>query len=53
MRSAASTRRTSSKLRNPMLFAEPARVDRCGLFGKYPGAYATDFDLGPKACGTS
>jgi hypothetical protein len=36
----------------PDAVAEPARVDRCALFGKYPGAYAADFDLGPKACGT-
>jgi hypothetical protein len=37
----------------PDALTEPARVDRCGLFGKYPGVYATDFDLRPKACGTS
>ena len=37
----------------PDAFAEPARVDRCGLLGKYPGVHATDFDLGPKARGTS
>ena len=36
----------------PDSLAEPARVDCCDLFGKYPGVYATDFDLGPKACGT-
>ena len=37
----------------PDTLAEPARVNCCGLLGKYPGARATDFDLGPKACRTS
>jgi hypothetical protein len=37
----------------PDALAEPARVDRCGLLGKYPGVHAIYFDLGPKARGTS
>lgn len=37
----------------PDALAEPARVDRCGLLGKYPGVHGADFDLGPKARGTS
>ena len=37
----------------PDTLAEPARVNCCGLLGKYPGALAADFDLGPKACRTS
>jgi hypothetical protein len=37
----------------PDALAEPARVDRCGLLGRYPGVHAADFDLGPKARGTS
>jgi hypothetical protein len=33
--------------------AEPARVDCCGLLGKYPGARATDLDLWTKGRGSS
>lgn len=39
--------------KEPDAVTEPARVDRCGLLGKYPGVRATDFDLGPKARGAS
>lgn len=39
--------------KEPYAPAEPAWVDRCCLLGKYPGIGAADFDLGPKACGTS
>ena len=37
----------------PETLAEPARVNCCGLLDKHPGALAADFDLRPKACGTS
>lgn len=53
MRSAASTRRISSKLRNPDALAPPAGVDGRGRLGKHPGVHAADFDLGAKAGGTS
>lgn len=38
---------------DPDTLTEPARVDRRGLLGKYPGVHAADFNLGPKAGGTS
>jgi hypothetical protein len=39
--------------KEPDAFAEPARVNCGGLFGKHPSVHATHFNLGTKAGGTS